>query len=309
MYKLRFGAEYHRIECARDWPKIVQQIERWGYSSVCLPDHFYTHLAAVPALAAAAISTSRLRLTSHVLSNSFRHPLLLAKEAATIDFLSDGRLELGIGTGWHVKEHLETGIALPEPAERLARLNEAVQVIRSAFEGRAFSFTGKYITVRDYVGIPRPARDGGPPILIGGGSRGVLSLAARTADIVGLNFTLRQGVLTEHSISSGGLRETRQKLEWIEREAAREARTPEISVRVNNTIITDDRDKALKNLSKTTGAPIENLRDSPHVLCGTLAQIKDDIAFRRNELGISYFVITGDAYRGLRPIVEALSEI
>src|SRR6185437_13038145 len=139
MHKLRFGAEVHRVTNKSGWPATVQEIEDWGYSSVCIPDHFYTELAVIPALMAAGMATSTLTLSSHVLCNTFRHPLVLAKEAATIDLLSGGRLELGVGAGWHSAEHEAAGIELPSPQARVVLLEECVRIIKAAFTGQPFS--------------------------------------------------------------------------------------------------------------------------------------------------------------------------
>jgi probable F420-dependent oxidoreductase len=172
---------------ATAWAEQARRVEAWGYDAIGIGDHFSPGtLAAVPALMAAAAATSTLRVTCTVFDNDYRHPALLAKEAATIDLLGDGRLEFGIGAGWQKGEYDQTGIPFEPPAVRVERLEEAVRIITGLWAGGPFSFAGRHYTIRALENAPRPVQRPQPPIFIGGGGKRLLGCAAREADIVGL---------------------------------------------------------------------------------------------------------------------------
>src|SRR5207253_6767082 len=170
------------------WVQQARRAEELGYSTFLLPDHYVNDLATTPALAIAAEATNTLRVGSFVFDNDFRHPAAVAKEAATLDLLSDGRFELGIGAGWHGPEYQQTGIPFEPPGVRVGRLEEAVTIIKALFGEEPVNFSGKHYTINGLVGLPKPVQRPHPPILIAGGGKRVLSLAAREADIVGLHI-------------------------------------------------------------------------------------------------------------------------
>ena len=182
----RFGCSLAGFDHGHDWAETARRIEDLGYSTMLVPDHLGDQLAPLPALAVAAAVTTRLRVGSFVLSNDFRHPVLLAKEAATVDLLSGGRLELGLGAGWRREEYEAAGLDFDPGALRLARLEESVAVLRGLWSGRPFRFAGDHYRVEELQGRPLPAQAGGPPLFLGGGGPRLLALAGRVADIVGL---------------------------------------------------------------------------------------------------------------------------
>src|SRR5437016_11924644 len=189
-----------------------------GFSTLYLPDHFTEQPGPIAALMAAADATTKLRVGSLVFDNDYRHPIVLAKEAATLDLLSDGRFELGIGAGWHGPDYEQTGIPFDPPRVRVSRLEEAVTVIKRLFGEEPVNFSGKYYTINGLTGLPRPVQRPHPPIFIAGGGKRVLSLAAREADIVGLHVkTYADGSGGDVSSTSGDA--TLEKLEWV-RQAA-----------------------------------------------------------------------------------------
>ena len=161
-----------------------------GYTALYLPDHFGDQPGPIAALMAAADATTRLRIGSLVFDNDYRHPVVLAKEAATLDLLSDGRLDLGLGAGWLVSDYEQAGIPYDSAGIRIDRLAEAVTIVKGLFTGEEFSFSGKYYTINGLEGLPRPVQKPHPPILLGGGGRKMLTLAAREADIVHINYNL-----------------------------------------------------------------------------------------------------------------------
>ena len=159
-----------------------------------MPDHFGDQLAPVPALQCAADATTTLRLGALVYDNDYKHPVVLAKELATMDVLSDGRVEIGLGAGWMVSDYEQAGIPYDPPGVRVSRFIEGLAVIKGALGDGPFSFHGEHYTITDYDGFPKPVQSP-PPVLIGGGGPRVLTFAAREADIVGINGTLTSGAV------------------------------------------------------------------------------------------------------------------
>ena len=160
----RFGVTAPSPEPGTDWAERARRVEQLGYATLVVPDHFRDHLAPVPALIAAALATTRLRVGSLVFSNDFRHPAVLAKEAATIDVLSGGRFELGLGAGWLRAEYDQAGIPFDAPATRVERLEEAVTIIKGLLAGQRVTFAGRHYTVTDLEGRPTPVQRPHPPI-------------------------------------------------------------------------------------------------------------------------------------------------
>jgi probable F420-dependent oxidoreductase len=181
----------------------VRAIEASGYSTLFVPDHFVDQqLSPMVTLAAAAEATTTLRVGTLVLGNDYRHPAAVAKEATTIDLLSDARVELGIGAGWMTADYDALDLVYDSPGTRIARLAAAIAVIKGCWSPGAFSFSGEHYTIAEYDATPEPVQQPHPPVLVGGGGRKVLSLAGREADIVGINPNLRAGALTADAVRS-----------------------------------------------------------------------------------------------------------
>ncbi len=172
----RFGVINETIGSPREWREWVRRTEALGYATFLIRDHlvsdfFGDQLAPLPALMAAAGLTSSLRVGSLVLATDYRHPALLAKEVATLDPLSDGRVELGLGGGWLRREYDGAGIPYNAPGVRISRLTEAIQVLRGLFASTPFSFAGQHFTLNEPEGFPRPVQRPHPPLLVGGGGQ------------------------------------------------------------------------------------------------------------------------------------------
>src|SRR5882762_3911030 len=217
----RFAVQEHRAPSASDWKEKARRVEGLGYSTLYLPDHFGDQMGPIAALMAAADATTSLRVGSLVFDNDYRHPVVMAKEAATLDLLSDGRFDLGLGAGWMASDYEQAGIQFDPPGRRISRLEEAIQIIKGMLAGAPFSFTGKHYEVKDIEGSPLPVQRPHPPIVLGGGAPRMLRLAAREADIVNVNFDLREGHVNRDLVRTGLAAATDQKLAWI-REAARD---------------------------------------------------------------------------------------
>ena len=170
--KFRFAAQLSKAPegTATSWAEQARKVEDLGYSTLLVPDHFGDQLAPVPALMAAADATTSLRIGTLVFDNDYRHPFVLAKEAATLDLLSGGRLELGLGAGWMRTDYDESGIAYDRPGLRVDRFAEGVAVVAGLLQADGpFSFSGTHYTVTEHTLTPRPVQRPRPPLILGGG--------------------------------------------------------------------------------------------------------------------------------------------
>jgi probable F420-dependent oxidoreductase len=197
------------------WRSLARRIEDLGYDSLTIADHLDEQWAITPALASAAEATTTLRIGTLVWCNDYRHPVLLAKEAATIDVLSGGRLEFGLGAGWMTTDYEQSGITHDRPGVRIERLAEAITIIKGLFADGPVNFTGEHYTITGHEGTPKPLQKPGPPILLGGGGKRMLTLAAQQADIIGVNVTLAAGVIDASAGPNATSEATEEKLRWI----------------------------------------------------------------------------------------------
>jgi probable F420-dependent oxidoreductase len=300
----RFGVTQSRATSREDWRDSARRIEALGYSVLTVADHFPERLAIVPALMAAADATERLRVAGWVFCNDFRHPAVLYKETATIDLLSGGRLELGIGAGWLRSEYDMAGIPFDTPGVRVSRMVEAVRILKGLAGDGPFDFEGEHYRIAAMEGAPKPAQR--PlPLSIGGGGRRVLSFAAREADIVSLVAkALPEGGLDGADLT---LEATRRKVAWV-REAAGD-RDPELNTLVYTFEVTDDRDAAARRHAERLELSPEEVLASPHVLIGTPAQMADDLRRRRAELGISYIVLNTNVREHTEQFAPVVAEL
>jgi probable F420-dependent oxidoreductase len=272
-----------------------------GYDVLLLPDHFPRGLSVMPALAAAAAVTTRLRIGSFVAANDFRHPALLAKDAATLDLLSGGRFELGVGAGWFREEYERAGIPFDPASVRIARLGESVRIVKRLLAGETVSFAGEHYAVTELTVEPKPVQTPRPPLLIGGGGQQILSLAAREAEIVGLGPSAnRDGVLDPMSIIAEA---TARKLRWIREAAGERMADLELNIFVYAVELDDDREAVADRLAKDFGLPAELVRTSPHVLIGSPERIAEQLLERREKLGISYVVVPEPLMQKLAPAI------
>ena len=191
-HPFRFGVELKGPVPGLTWPQTAKRVEELGFSNLVMPDHFDEQLAVGPGLAAAAAATTTLRFSAFVYGNDYRHPVMVAKEVATLDVLSGGRMDLGLGAGWKRVDYDEAGMDYDPPGVRIERMVESLQIIRGLFEDGPFTFEGEHYTIRDLEGLPKPVQSP-VPVAIGGGGRRILTLAGRHADIVGVNANLRSG--------------------------------------------------------------------------------------------------------------------
>jgi len=306
----RFAAQLGRAPeaSARSWAEQARKAEGLGYSTLLMPDHFGDQLAPVPAMMAAAAATTRLRIGALVFDNDYRHPLVLAKEAATIDLLSEGRLELGLGAGWKREDYAESGIAYDPPRVRVDRFEEGLAIVAGLLEADGpFSFSGRHYTVQAHTPAPRPVQRPRPPIIIGGGGRRVLSVAARHADIVSINVDLRGGTGGPEIASDATPDATRRKVAWVREAAGERFEGLELNTLLGFAMVTDDAKAIVDSMAPGLGMEPDDVRHMPLVLFGTRRDMAEELCWRREEYGISYYSIESDAWEQLGPVVAELA--
>jgi probable F420-dependent oxidoreductase len=301
----RFGVQSRSMGPREEWLASIRRIEELGYNSVSWADHFVGGLDPIASLAAAAVATERLRLTSFVLDNDFRHPAVLAMAAGTIDILSGGRLELGIGAGWMKPEYIQSGIPFDPPGVRIARLEETLQLLTQLFTGNPVTFQGRFYQTEGLALPPVPVQQPHPPFVIGGGSRKILSLAGRYANIVGItNRALPDGAKDLEDLTAEAME---RKVGWV-REGAGE-RFPEIELNMicTRVVITDDREAAAADMAAQLPLTVDQILDAPAILIGSTDQIIDTLQERRERFGVSNIVIVESVMEAFAPVVAALS--
>jgi probable F420-dependent oxidoreductase len=305
----RFGVQLANARSGAEWAELARRAEDLGYSTLFIPDHFGDQLAPMPALMAAADATHELRVGPLVLDNDYKHPVVVAREAATVDLLSDGRLELGLGAGWLTSDYERAGIPLDPPAVRIARLEEGVAVVKGLLTGDGpFSFQGAHYNVAEMDGWPTPVQQPHPPLLIGGGGRRVLRFAARQADIVGVNPSIRSGQIDVESARDGSAASTDRKLAWVREAAGDRYDDLEVNFLVFVCAVTGDRQATIDAMAPAFGLAPEELGDYPHAWVGTVEQICDQLVAGRERWDVSYLVVQGaEAMAAAAPIVARLA--
>lgn len=305
----RFGLDVGDNFGREEFVRLVQRADSSGFSVVTGPDHVGSRLAAVlPMLAVAAEVSPRLRISPMVLANDFRHPVVLAKDTATMDILSEGRFELAIGTGWIRDQYEAAGVQYDPPGIRVDRLQEAISVIKGCWSGEPFSFEGDHYHVTD-VTCPRPFQRPHPPILVAGGGPRMLEIAGREADIVSIT-PLTPGSSTfdtaGHDLASSGDRIVRQ-IDWIRQGAGPRFDSIELSVFAHHVDATEGVAQAREELAAQTGTTPEGIADSPHVLIGPSSAMVEALIGRRERHGISYVIFDSADLDAVEPVVAQLA--
>lgn len=303
----RFGVQASGAPDRRTWVELARKVESLGYATLTMPDHFTDQLAPVPALMSAADATERLRVGALVWDNDYKHPVVLAKELATIDVLSEGRLELGIGAGWMRTDYDAAGMAYDTPGVRIDRFVEGLAVLKGCFAEGAFSYAGSHYTITNYDGLPKPAQRPGPPVLIGGGGKRVLSIAARHADIIGINGTMAAGAVGPEALASMTAEAVDAKVAIVADKGADRLDAIELNVRAFFVSVTPDRAAVLDQLSGMLQLPAEAVAETPFALIGTPAQLIDDLRARRDRWGFSYVIVGADDVEAFAPVVAELA--
>jgi probable F420-dependent oxidoreductase len=286
----------------------VQEAEAAGFDYVSIQDHPYVpdFLDTFTLIGTLIGQTSRLRFMTNVANLPLRPAQMLAKTSASLDLLSGGRFELGLGAGWMTPDYEQPGFPLDRPGLRIARLAEAIDIVRGLWLDVPFSYEGAHYEVNHLTGRPVPLTPGGPPIVVGGGGEKVLRLAARVADVVALNVNLAAGVIDERAFPDGVPEVTERKLGWIRESAGPRFGELELQVRVHLAMVTDDRAGVIEELAPGFGLTRPQAEQTPHALIGSVEQICDQLVERRERWGISYLGLSGDQLDAFAPVVANL---
>ena len=306
--RFRFGVACSKGRSREAFTELARKTEALGYSTLFVPDHFVEHdLAPTVALAHAAAVTDQLRVGTFVLGNDYKHPVVCAREMASLDLLSNGRLELGIGAGWMTADYEKSGIPLDRPGVRIARLAEAITVMKGLFAPGSYTFHGEHYRVTDLDGMPKPVQQ--PlPFFVGGGAPKILALAAREAQIVGINANLRSGDGNSPDAARSMTPEaTDEKIGWVRKAAGERFDDLELQSLVGFVYVTDDAKRILEGIANAFGVSVEEARLAPPCLVGTEDEIVASLEERRERWQMSYHVVDDVAIDTFAPIVARLA--
>ncbi|GAB18793.1 putative oxidoreductase [Gordonia effusa NBRC 100432] len=317
--KFRFGAggEGNKDEGgARKFVQLAQTAEEYGFDTFAIPDHLGNQVGPLAALGALTQATSTIRLATSVLANGWRHPALLAKEATTIDVLSKGRLELGIGAGWMKEEFDKAGIEFESPGARIRRLEEALIILDGLLRGEEVNFDGEFYKINGLVGSPRPRQGPRPPLAVGGGGPKMLALAAKYADVISVaTGTTREGQLR---LSDMTIEKTIERVDVIRQAAGDRFDDIELNWTIATIVITDDREataemalKALDqgyppNIARDVTLTVDDILQSPYLAFGTFDQIADQIREVRRRTSMSYVGVFPTQMDAFAPVIPLL---
>lgn len=303
----RFGIQCKGPADGVGWADHARKVEDLGWSVLTVADHFDEGMAPIPAAVAAAGATTTLTVGTMVLANDYRHPVVVAKEAATVDVLSGGRFELGLGAGWTTADYEQAGLRLDRPGVRIARLSEALDVVRGLWAPGPLDFVGEHYRITGLDGLPKPVAPGGPRLVVGGGGEKLLRLAAAKADVIAINVNLAAGVIDERAFPDGVPDATDRKLGWIREAAGSRFDDLELQSRIHLAMVTDDRAGVLAELSPAFGLTPDEAAQTPHALIGSVDQICDQLLERRERWGISYVTLSADQLDAFAPVVARLA--
>lgn len=290
----RFGVVAAQARSGGEWMDKARRVESLGYATFAIPDTLQYSLAAFPALAIAAAATRTLRLGTYVLANDYRNPVLLAKEAATLDVLSGGRFELGLGAGRPAAaaDNRALGIGFDSGAMRVTRLAESLGILKSLLAGETVDAKGTYYTIEKATISPRPLQ-ARLPILVAAAGKRLLALAGQQADIVALGIPLDA---TEAVVA--------EKIGWLR--AAAGERFSELEINLNLMAVGGQTPRWV-GAGLGDGAAQFAQSEAISVLKGTTEQMCQRLRELRATLGITYFMVSDELMDALAPVVAQLA--
>jgi probable F420-dependent oxidoreductase len=308
MRALRFGISAPGTADGAAWAALARDVERRGFSTLLTADHLRESLEPFSALAAAAAATSTLHVGTFVLNNDFRHPVLVARESLTIDALSGGRFELGLGAGHMQSEYDEVGLRFDDGNTRVSRLEEAVAIIEPLLRGDAVEFAGSHYRVRGHRAFPVPTTARRLPLLIGGNGQRVHALAARSADAVGfVGFTHHDGG-RRVDLSSFTPEALDGQVARVKEIAGSRVDELEFNALLQQVVITDDPEGVVAAMAERTGVAPAQLLQSPYLLVGPVEQLADALLERRERFGITYWVAFVGFLDAMTEVMDAVSK-
>jgi probable F420-dependent oxidoreductase len=310
----RFAVSSSSAASGAAWRDLARGAEDLGYSTLHVSDHYVDAasnggqmLACLPAMASAAAVTTTLKVGARVLCIDYHHPVVLAKSLATIDLLSDGRLEIGLGAGWVASEYEAMGLSMSDAPTRIARLADTVAFVKQFFTGEALDVSGPHVTAKNFKGQPQPVQQPSPPLIIGGGARKVLTYAGQVADIVSFNFDNRQGFVGPAGVQSSGAAAMDQKIAWMREGAGARADQIELEVGAYFTTVTDTPGPVAEKMGGMFGLSAEDMADHPNALIGTVDDICEKLLARRERYGFSYVSVSDRNMAAFAPVVAKLA--
>ncbi len=307
MQPFRFGVQLSSAASGNEWRDTARRVEALGYSTLFIPDHFEEQFGPLVALTVAAEATSTLRVGSLVFGNDYRHPMVLAKEVATLDLLSGGRVEFGLGAGWMTSDYEQSGIAAESAGRRISRMAESLAIMKSLWSTGAATYEGEYYRITGATGYPEPVQRPHPPVIIGGGGQRVLGIAAREADIVGVNPSLAAGYIGPEVLETTTADYYHQRLDWIRRAAGNRFEELELQCLTFLVQIVPNRHEVLEQLAGAMSVTAEQVDGSPIALIGTTEEIVDILRQRRDTFGFNYIVVHEAEMEAFAPVVAALT--
>ena len=304
MRPFRFAITATRAESGEAWRAKARRIEELGYDTLLITDHITQQLAPIPAMAAALEATTRLRVGSYVFANDYRNPVMLAKEVATLDVLSGGRVEFGLGAGWYQRDYEMLGLPYDPPATRVSRMIEAVTLIDRLFAEDSVDASGAFYTVHGARVLPKPVQRPRPPLMIGGGGPRMLRFAAQRADIIALNPRFdANGHPVVADLTAGAIE---RKLARLRAEAGARLANVELNVFIVDAGVSDEPHSLFDAVATRLKGAVAQLVDSPFFLYGSIADLRRQLLARRERLGITYIGLPEQAMEPFAPLVREL---
>lgn len=303
----RFGVQILTPAAVPGWLDRARAAESLGYSVVSVPDHLFDQMSPMPALGAIAAATTTIRLGTMVLANDFRNPVLTARDAATVDVLSGGRLELGLGAGWTRSDYRQLGLDYDAPAVRIERLEEAIGIMIELWQGGPVTHSGTHYRIEEAECQPLPLQRPRPPLVIGGGSRKILNLAGRHANLVNIHDNLSATQVDQAPPATVTLSDVDKKIAWVREGAGERFASIELSARILGVEVTDQPELPAADFGYKRGLSMADVLASPHLLLGSVEGIIEALLQRRQRFGFSHYVWNDSAMETLAPVVSRLS--
>ena len=307
MAPFRFALQLSNAASPDAWKAMARKTEDLGYSTLYVPDHLDDQWAPMIALAVAAEATTTLKVGTLVLDNDFRHPVVLAKEAATLDVVTGGRFEFGLGAGWMTTDYAQSGIVMEPASVRIAKMAESLEIMRSMWTTGRATLAGEYYTVTEALGTPTPVTAGGPPIVIGGGSKRILTLAGQHADIVSIVPSLAAGVIGPDMATGAVIEKYTDRVAWAKEAAGERADQLEFQCWTAVVQVVPNAAELFETLAPAFGLTPAQLAAAPIALVGTTDEIAETLQKRREELGFSYIVVHEAEMDALAPVIAELA--
>jgi len=307
MRPFRFAVQTSHAPDGRTWRERARQVEALGYSTLYLPDHFTEQWGPLVGLTIAAEATERLNVGALVFDNDYRHPIVLAKEIATLDLATEGRVEFGIGAGWMKTDYEQSGLPYDRPGLRIERMEEGLAIMKALWADGKCTFAGRHYDITDAEGTPAPYTKPHPPVCIGGGGRRVLGIAAREADIVGFNAMLTAGYVGPEVAATAKPANFDERVQWVREAAGDRFDQLELQCHTSFVMVVDNREEIAAGMAGAFGLTAEEALQIPLVLVGTIDQLCEDLIARRERWGFSYWVVSSDAMEAFAPVVERLA--